>query len=241
MPGLLALLAHPDDEFFCGGLLAALGARGVPIHLAYWTRGEGGMSPRRRVFAKCFPRAWHPRACDARRAAEVLGAASVTFLGAIDPIPAPEPRAPDMETPEVIGKVARLVSRHAPELLVTHGSQGEYGHPAHIRLHQIAREFLRKDQNLPWATFCASAPEATGAWRNVDDRADYIRDTRAYARKKMEIVRAHRSQRGALEALAKPGGGLRNLLRSCRYEAYRCWGGEAMRQRGIDRLKAWTV
>ena len=93
MPGLLALLAHPDDEFFCSGLMLAARERDVPVHLVYWTRGEGGGSPRFRRFWSALPRDWHPRVREVKKAAAVLTAVSLDFLGSIDPAPEPGLRA----------------------------------------------------------------------------------------------------------------------------------------------------
>ena len=43
MPALLCLVAHPDDEtMLCGSTLALLATRGVEVHVAALTRGEGG-------------------------------------------------------------------------------------------------------------------------------------------------------------------------------------------------------
>jgi LmbE family N-acetylglucosaminyl deacetylase len=242
MPGLLALLAHPDDEFFCAGLLAALPARGVPVHLAYWTRGEGGLSPKRRAFWSCFPRSWHPREAEARRAAQILRAASLSFLGAIDPAPAPGPQAPRQDSRVFADKLRDLLDRHAPDLLVTHGSNGEYGHPAHILLHELAREYVAVSSRLSLLSFNATWPGAPDApFFNRDDTADHVFDSRPFFRAKMEIVRAHRSQRGVLESLSgAPDSTLRNLLRVSRLEGYHAWGAEDRRAAALGKLRQWV-
>ncbi len=230
MPGLLALLAHPDDEFFCGGLLAALAAREVPVHLAYWTRGEGGGSPRSRRFWGCFPVAWRPRTREAHRAASLLGASSLTFLGAVDPAPDPQPRAP--EEGDFRETFAQLLSRQAPEMIVTHGSDGDYGHPAHRRLSQLARECAA----CPVISFNAAWPGGPQArFINANDPADFVLDAGPYLEKKRALVLAHRSQKGVLESLA--GGTLYDLLRLARQEGYRCWN---EKESALEKLGRWT-
>jgi LmbE family N-acetylglucosaminyl deacetylase len=242
MPGLLVLLAHPDDEFFCAGLLAAVAARGVPVHLAYWTRGEGGSSPQRRRLWSLFPRAWHPRVTETRRAAAILGAASLHFLDAIDPVPAPDPRAPREEPERIRARLDELFSRCSPELTLTHGSNGEYGHPAHVRLHQIVREWIAGAARYPLLSFRATWPGAPGAnFSNADDPADFIFDSRPWFRQKVRLVRAHRSQRGVLESLARAdGGNLRSLLRISRLEGYHCWSEGALRDAALENLRNWV-
>jgi LmbE family N-acetylglucosaminyl deacetylase len=237
MPGLLALLAHPDDEYFCGGLLAAAVARQVPIHLVYWTRGEGGGSPRRRLLWSWLPREWHPRAREARRSALQLGAASVDFLGAIDPPANPGLRAP-AEDPAVRARLAALLSGHAPEIVVTHGSAGDYGHPAHRELHRLAREVTESHRLI---SFNATWPEApVAAFRNAGDSADFILDSEPYLQQRLGIVRAHRSQRGVLASLT-PEGTLEGLLEATRYEGYHCWSEGEERDEVLERLARWTT
>jgi LmbE family N-acetylglucosaminyl deacetylase len=241
MPGILALLAHPDDEFFCAGLLASAVAQGVPVHLAYWTRGEGSGSPARRTVWRLVPRAWHYRVREARRAGRILGARSVTFLGAVDPLPRPEgPRAPLDDPARVRQKIAALLERHAPDLLVSHGSDGEYGHPAHRRLHEAARETAA---DRPLATFAAVCPDTPPVrfW-NRSDPADFVFDSLPFLEKKLEILRAHPSQAGVLESIADPQAPtLRVLTEAGRFEGYRAWGEEPVRQDALRWLRRWTT
>ena len=42
MPGLLVVLAHPDDETGASGSMARYAAQGVQVTLACVTRGEAG-------------------------------------------------------------------------------------------------------------------------------------------------------------------------------------------------------
>jgi LmbE family N-acetylglucosaminyl deacetylase len=236
MPGLLALVAHPDDEFFCGGLLAALASRNVPVHLAYWTRGEGAGSPRRRTFWNCFPQSWRPRVREAQKVASLLPATSLSFLGAVDPVPDPDLRAPSDPTSVVLEKLSRLLTLHEPEMMVTHGSDGEYGHPAHRRLNQIAREFSTQNSSCPLISFGAALnPPPPVRYLNQSDPADFILDTLSYEQKKRDIVLAHQSQTGVLESLAD--GTLDGLLRLSRYEGYRYWS--AM-DPTLYKLRRWT-
>jgi LmbE family N-acetylglucosaminyl deacetylase len=76
---VLAVGAHPDDlEFQCGGTLAALVARGVEVHMAVLTDGSCGS------FELPETEIARVRLEEARRAAEIVGAASFHHLGMHD-------------------------------------------------------------------------------------------------------------------------------------------------------------
>lgn len=76
---VLAVGAHPDDiEFSCGGTLAALVARGIEVHMAVVTDGWCGS------YELPGPEIARVRLGEARRAAEICGAASFHHLGMHD-------------------------------------------------------------------------------------------------------------------------------------------------------------
>ena len=69
------ILAHPDDEIFCAGLICELRRRQIPIGLVFLTRGEGACQPDlpSDEIAKL-------RTGEAKRSASLLGVDAVTFL-----------------------------------------------------------------------------------------------------------------------------------------------------------------
>jgi N-acetylglucosamine malate deacetylase 1 len=76
---VLAVGAHPDDiECQCAGTLAALVARGVEVHMAVVTDGRCGS------YELPGDDIARVRLGEARRAAEIVGAASFTHLGMQD-------------------------------------------------------------------------------------------------------------------------------------------------------------
>jgi LmbE family N-acetylglucosaminyl deacetylase len=76
---VFALGAHPDDiECTCAGTLAALAARGVEVHIAVATDGWCGS------YDLGGPEIAAVRLAEARRAAEIAGAASFHHLGMHD-------------------------------------------------------------------------------------------------------------------------------------------------------------
>jgi LmbE family N-acetylglucosaminyl deacetylase len=132
---LMAVLAHPDDESLgVGGTLATYAASGVDVYLVTATRGDGG---RFRGLPPGDP--GHPgpqalaniREAELRAAAAVLGVREVTLLGYHD-------QALDRADPrQAIGRIVAELRRVRPDVVVTFGPEGAYGHPDHIAISQF--------------------------------------------------------------------------------------------------------
>lgn len=125
---LLAVLPHPDDESLnMGGTLARYAAEGVETHLATATLGERGRIGTERP----GPEVVAPvREAELRRAAEILGITGLDLLGFHDG---------DLERVDPALAIERLVAvvrRVRPQVVVTFGADGAYGHPDHIAVSQ---------------------------------------------------------------------------------------------------------
>ena len=153
---LLVVLAHPDDESFgTGGTIAYYAQRGVEVHLVCATRGEAGeVAPE---YLQGFSSIADLRVSELRCAAGILGLKGVHFLDYRD---SGMPGSADNAHPqalvnapleEVASKVARLVRRLQPQVLVTFDPIGGYKHPDHIAIHKAAvRAFeLAGDPGFP--------------------------------------------------------------------------------------------
>ena len=74
----LVIFAHPDDaEFMCGGTVAAWVREGIEVHYCVVTDGSAGSNDPAMSREAMVP----IREAEQRAAAQVLGVASVTFLG----------------------------------------------------------------------------------------------------------------------------------------------------------------
>jgi LmbE family N-acetylglucosaminyl deacetylase len=134
-PRLMAVLAHPDDESLgVGGTLAKYASEGVEVFLLTATRGDGG---RFRGYGPAEEQ--HPgplalatiRETELRAAAKTLGTREVSILNYLD-------RYLDRANPgEAIGAIAAHIRRVQPDIVVTFGPDGAYGHPDHIAISQF--------------------------------------------------------------------------------------------------------
>jgi LmbE family N-acetylglucosaminyl deacetylase len=126
---LMAVLAHPDDESMgFGPTLARYAAEGVETSLVMATRGQKGWKlgayPGPEVVAS-----WRTR--ELEQAAEILGIRHLTILGYRD---GELDRVPAMAA---ITRIAATVRLHRPDVVLTFGPEGVYGHPDHIAISQL--------------------------------------------------------------------------------------------------------
>lgn len=238
MAGLLAIGAHPDDETMLAGATLAWAARNrVAVHILCTTRGEGGEVGEPPVTTP--DRLGEVREAELRRAGAVLGAASVEFLPFVDPqmVPTTEDPAPPTalgriaaEPPEFEAALVAAIRRARPDAILTHGTNGEYGHPQHIYTNQtVAQAFVSAGvaERFPEAgpphapaalyTWAAAYPtdgdERLARLLNEDDPADWLLDLGEELEAiKEEAARCHRSQMALFQRRTKDQP-FRNLIR----------------------------
>ena len=132
---LMAVLAHPDDESLgVGGTLAKYAADGVDVFLLTATRGDGGRYRGHRRGEAGHPGAMalgNIREVELRAAAGVLGVREVSLLDYHDQhLDGADPR-------EAVRLIAMQLRRVRPDVIVTFGPDGAYGHPDHIAISQF--------------------------------------------------------------------------------------------------------
>ena len=73
-------------------------------------------------------------------AVDALGGCTLVFLDYTDPRIGPDDELyPYTENLSLLaGQVAAAIEQHQADAVITHGSNGEYGHPAHVLTHQAA-------------------------------------------------------------------------------------------------------
>ena len=127
---LLGVFAHPDDETFCaGGTFARYAEQGAEIMLVSATRGQAGQirdaaAGNRRTIAAV-------REAELRLACERLGITKVRCLHHVDGTLA------DAGFPALVDEVAEVIGEFRPDVVITFGPDGGYGHPDHVTISAV--------------------------------------------------------------------------------------------------------
>jgi LmbE family N-acetylglucosaminyl deacetylase len=127
---LLGVFAHPDDETFCaGGTFARYAEQGAEIMVVSATRGQAGqirdaaVGNRRTIAAV--------REAELRLACERLGITKVRCLDHVDGTLA------DVEFSALVDEVAEVMCEFRPDVVITFGPDGGYGHPDHVTISAV--------------------------------------------------------------------------------------------------------
>ncbi|HEY6530963.1 MAG TPA: PIG-L family deacetylase [Acidimicrobiales bacterium] len=141
---LVAFHAHPDDEaLLSAGTLARAAAAGHRVVLVLATNGEAGLVGEGVLGAS--EELGGRRADEARASADVLGVARLVLLGYGD---SGHTDRPDGDWPvgslcaapvaEAAARLAEVLREEHADLLVADDVNGGYGHPDHLRVHDVA-------------------------------------------------------------------------------------------------------
>jgi N-acetyl-1-D-myo-inositol-2-amino-2-deoxy-alpha-D-glucopyranoside deacetylase len=221
---LLLVHAHPDDEsIFGGGAIIRAHERGHRVVLVTCTGGEVG-EIHNMDEASSRPRLKEIRELELRRAIEILGVDRLVLLGYRDSGMA---GTGDNESPEsfnmtpleeTAAKLAAVIEEEAPDVVVTYGPDGIYGHPDHVKAHKTtlaAWELLAARGAAPARLWYAVLPRSGieefrrrleesgqpaesfdgGAILGVpDDEIQAVLDVQQFADRKKAAFQAHVSQ-----------------------------------------------
>ena len=197
MSTILAVSAHPDDAtLFAGGTLAMYAGQGHDVYLLDTTRGEGGETGD--VPHATKENLGQVREEEERNAAKALGLKDVFFLPFIDPNMeiggTPLPIEVSMETfSQAIGE---YLTKLQPHLIITHGSNGEYGHPQHVYTHQaVGKALSQTNSQIAFMTWQAWQEKSTYKLiLNKDDPANIIYDITPWIDAKTKAALCYKTQ-----------------------------------------------
>ena len=175
---VLAIFSHPDDaELTMAGTLIKLKALGHRVGIADMTRGEMGT-----------------RGTPEIRAKEALDAAAVMGLDARVNLELPDGHL--MLNEETRQAVARAIRKHQPKVLFT--SHWDDPHPDHAATARIVREAARlatmRNYDRDSGQQSIKMPAVAHAVYSRLVQPSFIVDVSEFAEKKMEAIRAYRSQ-----------------------------------------------
>lgn len=128
---LMAVLAHPDDESLgVGGTLLRYVAEGVGTAVVTATLGQVGWpgDPKEYPGPEALGRI---REGELRAAVAELGVDELHLLGYMDG------KLAEVDPQEATERIARLLRSFRPDVVITFGPEGAYGHPDHIAICQF--------------------------------------------------------------------------------------------------------
>ncbi len=188
--------AHPDDEtILAGGIITLMAQQHINVHVVCCTRGEGGelgeppVVSRRELLGTA-------REKELRCAAQTLGA-SLTVLDYIDPVIGPDEVLTAFETDfdTLTRQFVDIARQYRADLILTHGSDGEYGHPAHQLVHRaVLRGIPHAMPNALVYTAAALVPDIEDRLWNKSEPAHLALDIRPWAETKLAAMECHVSQ-----------------------------------------------
>lgn len=215
MNSVLTIGAHPDDEsMLAGGTLALLAERGLATHVLCATRGEGGEMGDPPVCTRAELGA--VREAELRCATQALGVRSVRVLDYVDPmIGADEELYPfEADFATLAGEIQRAIREVDADVVISHGPEGEYGHPAHQLMHRAVYAAVERTQPAPYLySFAARVSGIEDRIWNEGTPAHLALDIRPWLDAKEAAALCHRTQH-ALFTRRYPGKTIREAMRT---------------------------
>ena len=196
MNSVVCFFAHPDDEtVLAGGMINLLVQQGISVHIVSATRGEGGEMgdpPIVTRHADLGPAREKELGC----AAAALGATAST-LDYVDPVIGPDDtlRAFEADFEALARQLAGIARQRGADLVLTHGSDGEYGHPAHRLVHDATVQGVRHllPRTLVYSV-AAFVPTVDDRLWNQNEPAHFALDIRPWSEAKLAAMACHVSQ-----------------------------------------------
>jgi LmbE family N-acetylglucosaminyl deacetylase len=126
-PGLLVVMAHPDDESMgCGGLILRHTRASIPTHLICATYGEAGWMGK--------PLGANEEDLANIRVKELEAAADALALTGVELWDYADGGVKDADQQEITQRIWEEITKLRPRAVVGWGPDGGYGHPDHIAM-----------------------------------------------------------------------------------------------------------
>jgi LmbE family N-acetylglucosaminyl deacetylase len=228
---LVCFHAHPDDEaLLTAGTVAKAAAAGHRVVLVVATKGEVGEVAG--DFLATGEDLGAHRWAELRRSADILGVARLIWLGyadsglagpaaaasdsATEPLGAAPVRFVEADLDEASGRLAEILVEERADVLTTYDPNGGYGHPDHVRVHEVGRaaaelagtpvvleatidrELMRTGVELASSLGFEIPPEFTPdvflMWYTPAEAITHTVDVAAHLEQKRAAMEAHASQ-----------------------------------------------
>ena len=154
---LLAVFAHPDDETTISPVLARYAREGNKVFLAIATKGEKGANDRAKIPAgdALAKVRGEEAACACRQLgieAPILFGLNDGELGAIA-----KPLGRDIQ--DVANHVEKLMSDLHPDVVITWGPEGGYGHPDHRLVSDAVTQVVQSSKTAVKLYYVGFSPD----------------------------------------------------------------------------------
>ena len=162
---LLLVHAHPDDETINNGVtMAKYAADGINVTLVTCTRGEEGevlVDSLLNLASSKDDKLGEHREVELKNAMDELGIKDFRFLGAPNKkwrdsgmMGTPQNDRKDVfwqaDLDEAANELVKIILETKPQVLITYDEFGGYGHPDHIKAHQIAMRAAEIASQQDW-------------------------------------------------------------------------------------------
>ena len=162
---LLLVHAHPDDETINNGVtMAKYAVEGVHVTLVTCTRGEEGevlVESLKNLASDKDDKLGDHREIELKDAMIELGISDFRFLGSPNKkwrdsgmIGAPQNERNDVfwqsDLDEAANELVKVILEIKPQVMITYDEFGGYGHPDHIKAHQVAMRAAEISANQGW-------------------------------------------------------------------------------------------
>jgi N-acetyl-1-D-myo-inositol-2-amino-2-deoxy-alpha-D-glucopyranoside deacetylase len=172
---MLLVHAHPDDEsLWTGGTIARYAAAGVAVTLVTCTLGEEGeVIPEflRGLAAQAADQLGGYRVGELRAACAVLGVSDHRYLGGIGRwrdsgmVGTPANGHPRAFAAGDLGEqteaLVEVLDQVRPQVVVSYGPDGGYGHPDHIRAHEVTMAACAAVSDVDRVFYAVTSRKAT--------------------------------------------------------------------------------
>ena len=162
---LLLVHAHPDDETINNGVtMAKYAVEGVHVTLVTCTRGEEGevlVESLKNLASDKDDKLGDHREIELKDAMIELGISDFRFLGSPNKkwrdsgmLGAPQNERNDVfwqsDLDEAANELVKVILEIKPQVMITYDEIGGYGHPDHIKAHQVAMRAAEISANQGW-------------------------------------------------------------------------------------------
>jgi len=219
---LLAIYAHPDDEAFgTAGTFASITDKGGSVTLVCATRGEAGEISDSSL--STHETLGEVREAELLAAMKLVNVEDIRMLnyrdsGMAGSFENNNPRSfVRADHAVVTGQLLSILEEIKPDAVITFGADGVYGHPDHIKAHEVAtaamqffatgsnsepyfyynavpRERIIAMAKRPNGPFSGMSDEQLSAFGTPSELITTVIDVSDHFDRKMAAIRAHRTQ-----------------------------------------------